>query len=253
MVGKQKAVYLVTGLVTPVSLQDLEGFQNSPKATHIRTTASDKMTGVFLGFFLGFEFSFRNVCYELWLLRYSQVFTGLQLDLCLASISSLPAANCSCLSAFVRTNYAAIPDHLAVDYTLCPQICSAHPSHAFSIHFLWGWATVLCTHILEQIAWRLCQNNSSNNRRFCPPNTSFLRGCVWPDIFPSLISPSRQGRLPRLQSLLRPAESAKSASPGQAPVSALGNVGVRRPPGRVKGAGRSGHCPTTWSGAAGKT
>lgn len=128
------------------------------------------MTGLFLGFFLGFEFSFRNVCYELWSLGYSQVFTGLQLDLCLASISSLPAANCSCLSAFVRTNHAAIPDRLAVDYTLCPQICSAHPSH-FQYTSCGGWAAVLCPHILEQIAWSLCQNISSNNRGFCPLKT----------------------------------------------------------------------------------
>lgn len=84
---------------------------------------------VSLGFFFIFFSSFRDVCYELWSLQWSQVFTGLQLDLCLVSISSLPAANCSCLSAFVRTNHPTIPDHLAVDYILRPQICSVNPLH----------------------------------------------------------------------------------------------------------------------------
>lgn len=108
---------------------------------------------------------FRNVCYELWLLLWSQVLTGLQLDLCLVSISSLPAANCSCLSAFVRTNCSTIPEHLAIDYILCPQICSAYPVHFQGTSR--GGGSQRFTRRVAQIARSWCQDDSPN-RRFCP-------------------------------------------------------------------------------------
>lgn len=141
----------------------------------------------------------------------------LQLDLCLASISSLPAANCSCLSAFVRTNRSTIPDHLAVDYILCPQFCSAHPLH-FLIPFLWGRVSVACKHILEQIAWSLCQNDASN-RGFCPSKTTLWEtNWLWPDNSWFPMSSRRHGRLPLwqptvLQDRVTAGESAKRTGP----------------------------------------
>ena len=184
--------------------------------------------------------SFRNVCYELWLLQWSQVFTGLQLDLCLASLSSLPAANCSCLSAFVRTNCSTIPEHLAIDYILCPQICSAYPVH-FQYALVGEGFGGSHAHFRE-IARSLCQNDSSN-RGFCPTKT-MLWGTNWLAWHFLVFLWQKHGRLPLwqaivLQDIVTPAKNAKGMDPRPELVSERGNVGVRRPRARGKARGRA--------------
>lgn len=128
-------------------------------------------------------------------------------------------------------------------HTVSSEMFSTH--FAVSVHFLWGRGPVLRTHILEQIAERLCQS-ASPNRGFWP-NQSILweTNWLWPDIPWSLLSRKRQGRLPLWKAPFLRTEQTLQSLPrkwakGQKPVSVLGNAGVRRPQQRGQASQRKG-------------
>lgn len=167
---------------------------------------------------------------------------GLQLDLCLASISSLPAANCSCLSAFVRTNRSTTPDHLAGDCILCPQLCWAHPLHSqypsrgggsqpFTSTFWSKW-------LEAYVKMMLLIENLIPVKLFCERLT-----LAWHFLISDVLKKAWEAATLTTNRFFRtewplqrvPREWAQ----GQKPVSELGNVGVRRPWSRGKARGRT--------------